>query len=280
MAIVLALLSATIYGTADFLGGLAARRSAVTAVVVVSAAAGLVLVLPAMLVIPGRFDPASVGWGAAAGVAGSTGLALFYRALAGGAMSVVAPSTAVTAAVVPVIGGLLLGERPAVPALAGVAVALAAVMLVSAEGGRLPSPRQLAANRSFGQALAAGAAFGLFYVLLSRTSDGSGLWPVVAARLTSVLLMVSIALLGRRPLAPTRAALPLALLAGIADTAANVLFLVAVRQGMLVVTSVLTSLYPASTVLLAQLVLKERLAALQIVGLVAAAGAVTLIAFG
>jgi drug/metabolite transporter (DMT)-like permease len=184
----------------------------------------------------------------------------------------------VSAAAVPVLAGLAFGERPSPVAVLGVLIALVAVVLVSAEGGRLPTLRQLAGDRAVGEALAAGAAFGLFFVLLSRAPSDSGLWPVAGARIASLALMAGIAVAARRQLLPARPALPLVLASGAADMSANVLFLLASRDGLLVITSVLTALYPASTVLLAQFVLHERLGRVQVLGLGAAAAAVTLIA--
>lgn len=278
MAIVLALGGALVYGVADFWGGLATKRAAVTAVIALSQVAGVAVLVPVLFLLPGTLDLPSLGWGAAAGVAGGLGLVAFYRSLAVGTMSVVAPLTAVCAAAVPVVGGVMLGERPAPLALAGVALAMAAVLLISCEGGRPPSRRDLLADRSAMGALAAGAAFGLFFVLISRSSGDSGLWPLAGARVASLALMVALALLAQRPLVPSRVAVPIVLAAGVGDMAANVLFLLASRQGLLSVTGVLIALYPASTVLLAQLVLRERLGGLQVAGLGVAAAAVSLIA--
>jgi drug/metabolite transporter (DMT)-like permease len=278
MAVVLALVGAVTYGVADFWGGLATKRTAAATVIATGQLAGLVVLVPALALLPARLDAGALLWGGAAGIAGGLGLLLFYRSLADGTMSVVAPLTAVSAAAVPVLVGLALGERPSPLALGGVLVALLAVVLVSAEGGRLPTWRQLVADRAVGEALAAGVAFGLFFVLLSRPDPDTGLWPVAGARFASVAIMVGIAFGARRRLLPAPVALPLVLASGVADMSANVLFLLASRQGLLVITSVLTALYPASTVLLAQVVLRERIHRVQVAGLVAAAAAVSLIA--
>lgn len=276
MAIVLALASAVVYGTADFLGGLASRRASVFGVVAVSQLVGLVALLALLPWLGGPVGAEDLAWGAASGLAGSTGLVIFFRALAGGVMSVIAPVTAVTAAAVPVLVGLLGGDTIGPWAAAGIALALAAVVLVSAEGG-------LAALRSarpatLAPALAAGAAFGLFFVLLDRTSQDSGLTPLVTARLASVGLVVLIALAGKRSLMVGRTALPLVALSGVADMTANALFLLATQQpGQLAITGVLASLYPVSTVILAQVLLRERLAGAQVAGLGTAVAAVVLI---
>lgn len=276
MAVLLALASALVYGAADFCGGLASRRASTVAVVVVSQAAGLVALLLLLPFLPGTPNLPDLAWGAAAGVAGSSGLLLFYRALAGGTMSVVAPVTAVTAASVPVLVGLVRGESIAVPALIGIAAALVSVTLISAEAGP-PSLRALR-EADLVPAAVSGAAFGVFFVMLHQSSDDSGLWPLVGARGISVSALLLGALALRRPLGLPRPSIGLVVLAGVADMAANALFLVATQQGLLAITGVLASLYPVSTVVLAQAVLRERLARTQLAGLGAALGAVALIA--
>jgi drug/metabolite transporter (DMT)-like permease len=276
VAIVLALASAVVYGAADFLGGLASRRTSVFGVVAMSQVVGLVALLALLPWLGGPVAASDLAWGGAAGLAGAAGLVVFFRALAGGVMSVIAPVTAVTAAAVPVLVGLLAGNRIGPWAGAGIALALTAVVLVSAEGGL----RALRAARpiSLAPALVAGTAFGLFFVLLDRTAQTSGLTPLVAARLASVALVVVVALAGRQPLRVTRTALPLVALSGVGDMSANALFLLATQQeGQLAITGVLASLYPVSTVLLAQVLLRERLAGAQVAGLGAAVVAVVLI---
>lgn len=276
MAVVLALASAVVYGTADFLGGLASRRASVPAVVALSQATGLVALLLLLPWLGGPGTGADLLWGAGAGLAGATGLLVFFRTLAGGVMSVVAPTTAVTAAAVPVLVGVLSGDRVGVPATIGILLALVAVALVSAEEGlgalRAARPAALL------PALLAGLAFGCFFVLLDQTREESRLTPLVAARVASIALVVLVAAAGRRSLRPPRAALPLVLSSGVMDMAANALFLLATQApGQLAITGVLASLYPVSTVVLAQVLLRERLAGAQVAGLVAAAAAVVLI---
>jgi drug/metabolite transporter (DMT)-like permease len=276
VAVVLALASAVVYGAADFLGGLSSRRASVFGVVAVSQLVGLLALFALIPWLGGPVGPADLAWGAAAGLAGATGLLIFFRALARGVMSVTAPVTAMTAAAVPVLVGLLGGDSIGPWAAAGIALALAAVVLVSAEGGL--SALRAARPASLAPALAAGAAFGFFFVLLDRTSQDSGLTPLITARLTSVVLVVAIALAGRRSLRVGRAALPLVALSGVGDMSANALFLLATQQdGQLAIIGVLASLYPVSTVVLAQLLLHERLAGAQIAGLGTAVAAVVLI---
>jgi len=276
VAVVLALCSAVVYGASDFLGGLASRRAPVFGVVALSQLAGLVALFALLPWLGGPVTPADLGWGAAAGILGSTGLVVFFRALSRGVMSVIAPVTAVTAAAVPVLAGLFIGNRIGPWAGAGILLALLAVVLVSAEGGlaslRAARPASLTAP------LVAGSAFGFFFVLLDRTSADAGLTPLVAARLASVVLVVVVALAGKQPLRVSRVALPLVLVSGVGDMTANALFLLATQQeGQLAITGVLASLYPVSTVVLAQAVLRERLVPAQVAGLGAAVAAVVLI---
>jgi drug/metabolite transporter (DMT)-like permease len=275
VAVVLALASALVYGAADFCGGMASRRATAFVVVALSQAAGLVALLAGLPVVGGSPTGADLAWGAAAGLAGSGGLVLFYRALAAGVMSVVAPVTALTAAAVPVLVGLVLGERLAPWAAVGIALALVAVVLVAAEGG-LPTLRT-ARSAGLLPALAAGLGFGVFFVLLDRTSPESTLWPLLASRSVSVVLVLVLGLAVRASLRIHGRTTMLVVLAGVLDMAANALFLVATQQGQLAITGVLASLYPVSTVVLAQLVLRERLVRVQVAGLATAAVAVVLI---
>jgi len=276
VAVVLALASAVVYGTSDFLGGLASRRASVFGVVALSQLAGLVALIGLLPWLGGPAGVVDLAWGVAAGLAGATGLVIFFRTLARGVMSVVAPITAVTAAAVPVLVGLLGGERIGGWAAAGIVLALVAVVLVSAEGGL--AALRAARPASIPPALAAGAAFGIFFVFLDRTGDDTGLTPLVAARLASVALVVAVALAGRQSLRVGRPALPLVLLSGIGDMSANALFLLATQQqAQLAIVGVLASLYPVSTVVLAQLVLRERLVPAQLAGLASAFAAVVLI---
>lgn len=279
MAIVFALLGALTYGFSDFAGGLASRRAPALAVVFCGQLASVALLAVLLIVLPGRFDPPSIVWGIAAGLCGGLALLLFYRSLAVGAMSVIAPITAVMSAVVPVVAGIALGERPSPLALVGVLLAVAAVLLVSAEHGRLPGLRMLRGPGVAG-ALVAGTGFGLLFVLLSRSADDSGFWPLAGARAASLLLLGVVAVVGRRGLVPRGAAPALVLASGLGDMVANLLFVLASRLGLLSVVGVLLALYPAGTVLLALLVLKERLHRVQLAGLAVAGGGVVLIALG
>jgi drug/metabolite transporter (DMT)-like permease len=276
VAVVLALTSAAVYGAADFLGGLASRKTSVFGVVALSQVVGLAALLALLPWLGGPVDGTDLAWGVAAGVAGASGLVLFFRTLARGVMSVIAPVTAVTSAAVPVLVGLLGGNRIGLWAAVGIALALAAVVLVSAEGGL--SALRAARPASLAPALAAGTAFGFFFVLLDRTSEEAGVTPLVAARMASVALVVVLALATRQSLRVTRPALPLVALSGVGDMTANALFLLATQQeGQLAITGVLASLYPVSTVMLAQVLLRERLAGAQVAGLGTAVAAIVLI---
>ena len=276
MAVVLALTSAAVYGAADFLGGLASRKSSVFGVVALSQVVGLAALLALLPWLGGPVDGTDLAWGVAAGVAGASGLVLFFRTLARGVMSVIAPVTAVTSAAVPVLVGLLGGNRIGLSAAAGIALALASVVLVSAEGGL--SALRAARPASLAPALAAGTAFGFFFVLLDRTSEDAGVTPLVAARMASLALVVVLALATRQSLRVTRPALPLVALSGVGDMTANALFLLATQQeGQLAIIGILASLYPVSTVMLAQVLLRERLAGAQVAGLGTAVAAIVLI---
>jgi uncharacterized membrane protein len=273
-AVILATACALVYGTADFFGGLATRRSRVLSVVSLSQLSVLVFILALMVVLPGLLSTAAVLWGLAAGVAGAAGLVLFYRALATGVMSVVAPTTAVTSATLPVLFGLATGERPQPVALVGVVLALGAVVLVSQDRS---GPKSGSAGAVVA-ALAAGAGFGGFFILLAVAPDDAGLWPLVGARVSSITVVVLLALATRRTLRPAAGSLRINVAAGVLDMAANVLYLLAKQEGLLSLVAVLVSLYPASTLLLARQVLGERLHAVQVAGVACALGAVALIA--
>ena len=277
MGLVLALAAAVTYGSADFLGGLASRRASTLLVTLVAQSAGLAVVLPIALVLRTPADPASLAWGAASGVFGCIGIVAFFRALASGAMSAAAPVTAVVGAALPVVAGLLLGERPGFGAWAGIAAGLVAVATISWGGERSGG----AGRGSLGLAVVAGVGFGLFFTALSRAAPTSGLWPLFAGRIGSLSLLAVVLLAGRMPVWRAKpAALGMAVVSGTVDMTANVFFLLATRQGELALVAVLTSLYPAATVLLALVVLRERLRRSQLAGVALALLAVALIASG
>lgn len=276
MAVLLALCSATTYGVGDFLGGMAAKRASAAAVLLWSHLAGLCLVVGTTAFVAGEATAHDLLLGAVGGLGGAVGVGLLYQALSIGPMSAVAPVTALLAAAVPVVVGFGQGERPAGTAVVGMVAALVAIVLVSAEGGGSMRPSDV---RGVTLALGAGIGFGLFFVALSYTDDSSGMWPLVAARTASVAVVGSLALLGHiEPRVPRGHPRRLTAGAGALDVAANVLYLLAVRQGLLSVVSVLSSLYPASTVVLAWIILRERFAPMQRLGLLLAIPAATLMA--
>lgn len=291
LAVGLGLLVAATYGSGDFFGGLAARRLPPTAVVLWSQLAGLLGLVVLVPFVGGAPTRADLATGAIAGPCGLVGVVLLYRGLAVGRMAVVAPTTAVGAALVPFVAGLVDGDRMTLLRVVGAVAALAGVVLVSVPAHDV-SPSSSTAAHDLGiegkadrvlaeaaLAIAAGLSFGVVFVLLARASGEAGVWPVVAQRCTSVAVGGSVlALVARRELRPPLAHARILVLAGLCDAGANGLFLVAAASGDLSVVGVVSSLYPAATVLLAALVLHERIASLQALGLAAAGAGVVLLA--
>jgi drug/metabolite transporter (DMT)-like permease len=282
MAALLALLSAVVYGAGDFAGGLASRRLPPAGVVWRTNAVGLAGLVPvAVLFGAEEVRAGDLLVGAAAGVSGGVGILLLYRGLAAGTMSIVAPVTAVLAALVPVVVGLLDGERPGALALVGIPTALVAIALLArdpdAEGPAEGMPTSILVL-----ALVAGLCFGIFFVCLDAAGDDAGMWPLIAGRVASVSMFTMIVASSASARVGSDAArrdgtLRLLLLCGIADAAANALFLAATHQGLLSLVAVLGSLYPASTVLLATTLTHERLARPQQLGVGLALAAVVAI---
>jgi drug/metabolite transporter (DMT)-like permease len=271
VAYLLALGSAALYGAADFMGGVASRRASTIAIVAVSQAAGLLLLGLILPMLPGSPSRQDLMWGGVAGLAGGVGVALLYRALAIGTMAVVAPITAVCAVALPVVVEAIRGERLAAVTVAGILLAVAAIVLVSQS--------RSTERRSGGITLAlmSGVAIGLFFLSLARTDAAAGLWPLLAARFVSVGLFVAIAIAGSHSLRLGRPVMKITVACGVVDILANALYVLATRHGSLSVVVTLSSLYPASTVLLARVVLGERLSGVQAVGIVCALVAVVLI---
>jgi drug/metabolite transporter (DMT)-like permease len=272
----LALASAAAFGTADFLGGLATRRASALLVTLSAHLTGAVVVVPVLLFLRAPVDPASLAWGAASGMCGCAGAVVFFRALASGAMAAAAPVTAIVSAALPVLAGVLLGERPGPAAWLGVCAGLLAVGAISRGG----DPSAKFERRTLALAVGAGIGFGLFFIFLSRASHASGLWPLLGARVGSLSLLGAVILSGRMSWRAEPGALRLGVLSGAVDMTANALFLLATRRGELALVAVLASLYPAATVLLALALLRERLRGLQLAGVALALVAVALIASG
>jgi drug/metabolite transporter (DMT)-like permease len=275
MSITLALASAAVYGAADFFGGVASRRAGAFVVTTWARGAALLTLLLAAVVVPGRLD-AQVLVGAVAGLVSGVALVLFFRALAQGPMGVVSPITALLAAAVPIGAGVAGGERPGALAVAGLATGLVAVAVVSRSPGEHAPPLTAPV---LGMAIAAGAGFGVFLLVLGRTSDATGLWPLVGGSGAGLLMFLGVGLATGRAM-HVGGVTAVAVLSGALDAAANVLYLLAARAGLLSISAFLASLYPVTTVLLARHVLGERLQRSQLVGVGLALIAVGLVAVG
>lgn len=292
ITVVLGLVGALVFGAADFLGGLSSKRISAVLTTAVSAVAGLAVLALCTLVVPGEWSADAVFWGALSGVTGAVAVFLLYACLAIGPMSILSPLTAVVSAVVPVTWGFLGGERLGPLAVVAIGLALVAVVLVGfvpEKGAVRPSPKGLL------MATASGALIGTFFILLDQTPDDSGLLPLVLNRAVNATIMFTafavIVLLARRgrERGPERRTVPdarpairnglvLALACGALDGAANAVILFGLRAGDLSVMSVLIAMYPAGTILLAAVVLRERIAPLQWVGLALALGAAGILA--
>jgi len=277
MAIVLALGAAVSWGTGDFLGGKATRNHALLTVMASSQMAGLLALLIGAVLISGSPEGSDLLLGSGGGLIGVAGLMLLYWALAHGKMSIVAPVTAVTAPLLPFIWGLGSGETLSGSGAVGAVMGLVAIVLISRSND--DAERRLSVNRSILIALASGVLIGAFLVVLDNFSDDSGLWPLVAARSTSVPVLILVALWARKPVLVPTDRVGVASV-GVFDAAANALALLAFREGMLTLGAVLTSLYPAATVVLARLVDREQLGRTQLLGMAFGAVAITFIATG
>ena len=281
LTIVLSLGSALMYGLSDFLGGVLARRASVWAVAVVTQVTALGIIGLAAVVLGGSPRAGDWTWGAVAGIGTGTGTAFLYRGLASGRMSVVAPISAVGAALLPVGVGVATGERPAPIVWLGIALALPAIWLVattteaSDAGGE---PRRVGAGVVDG--VIAGLGFGLMFSALGQVPDEAGLAPLAAAEASSIVAVIGLATVMRQRWLPDDRSSLGGIGVGALAAGATVLFLFATQAGLLTVASVLSSLYPAFTVLLAAAVLRERVHRMQAVGLLMAVGAVAMIAGG
>jgi drug/metabolite transporter (DMT)-like permease len=285
MAVLLALASALAYGLSDFVGGLVARRTSAWSVAVVGSltAATCTAVLAAFA--PGDPSAADLAWAGLAGIGSGAGAGFLYRGFAAGRMGVVAPVSAVGAAVVPLLVGVVSGERPALLAWVGIAVALPGIWLVSREPvpeeAALEGPeRPSATAEGVVDGLLAGLGFGVLFAGLGQIPDSAGLWPLALTQLLSVPAVVVIAGLLRERWLPRHRAAWHAVWCGVLSTVATAAFLVATQRGFLTISGVLASLYPAFTILLAAMLLKEHIHRAQAIGLVLCGGAVALVAAG
>lgn len=292
---VLGLTGAFIFGTADFLGGLAAKRISAMLATAVAATSGLVALLVALPVVGGEWSPAAILWGGLSGVSGALAISLLYACLAVGPMSILSPLTAVISAIVPMAVGLAGGDRLAPIGYWALGLALLAVVLV----GFVPEKGAVRASpRSLLMAVGSGIMIGAFMIMIDLTPDDSGLVPLVMNRAVNGAIMFAVvgvigllAMRGRRreggsvksvrtaaETVALRAGLGLAAACGVVDVTANFLLLLGIREGDLSVMSVLTAMYPAGTILLAAVALKERIAPVQWVGLVLALAAAAMLA--
>lgn len=279
MGTLLALVSSALWGTADFLGGTASRRLPVLGVVVTSEAFGLCgLLIAAALTGSFGAPPGYIGWALLGAVASTGGLLAFYEALATGTMGVVAPIAALGVAV-PVVAGIAAGDRPDAAQAVGVVIAVLGVVLASGPELHSPGRERATAVRPLLLAVVAALGFGVIFVAIDHGARTSTLMTLVVLRAACLVLLVGIALAtGRQQLQVGVAALPLLAVIGGFDASANVAFGFASRHGLLSLVAVLSSLYPAVTVLLARWFHQERLSPVQLVGVAAALGGVALIA--
>jgi drug/metabolite transporter (DMT)-like permease len=272
VTVIFGLAASLCWGSGDFSGGLASRRAHATSIVIVSYAVGFVLLVTLALL---RREPfplqTDLLWGGLGGIAGAIGLTAFYAALATGRMGIAAPISAVLTAGLPVVFSAFIEGLPTLLQLGGFALALLAIVLIARP------QRTEGFSQGIGLALLAGCGFGLFFILISRVSPASTFWPLAVARMTSVLLLLALILLRRQPILPQVTVAPLVLLAGLLDALGNAFFVLAAQSGRLDVAAMLSSLYPAATVLLAMLILRERVMRIQGIGILLALIAVPLI---
>jgi drug/metabolite transporter (DMT)-like permease len=296
LAVALGLSSSLFWGLGDFLGGLQSRRVRVLAVLLVSQASGLAAIAIGIAIARPEAPPLVDLWpAAAAGLAGAIALSAFYRALAIGTMSIVAPISA-TGAAVPVVVGIASGDRPAALQLAGIVAAVVGVVLASREldepkkgsglaplhgvQGARPDPGRVPERTSIALALVAALGFGTFFIGMDAAADASVPWALLANRVASVSAVLLVVAAARIPLPGSPGRLAPLVLVGLLDAGANGLYAWGATEGLVSVVAVLGSLYPVATVLLARLVLGERVRRVQEVGIVAALAGVALIAAG
>lgn len=271
----LALASALFWGASDFNGGIATRRSQPTYVLFVSEITGTVLlILLAVILNESMPDWRSSLWAGLAGLFGITGLAALYRGLASGHMATSAPTSGVVGAILPVLYGIFTEGSPNGLQIIGFIIAVAGIWFVS----RAPSREGEDLKSALGLGVVAGVGFGLFFIFIAQVAPGPKMTPVIVVRAVSIVLLCGALLYQRLPLSMARVHLT-APVAGILDAAGNVLYMLATQIARLDVTTVLTSLYPAVTVLLARFVLKEHVYRTQWAGLLLCMLAVALIAW-
>ncbi|WP_235916175.1 DMT family transporter [Spelaeibacter cavernicola] len=272
------------YGVSDFVGGIASRRVAALRVVIVSYPMSIVIVAVIAPFFGGSLTVESIAWGLASGVAGGLAVWWFYLALASGPMAVVSPLTAVLVAGIPVVVGIGMGERPGILAFVGIALALVAVVLVSKESpdettGEVAGGREMRFTRTVAWlTVGSGVAFGFAFIFLHEIGSDGGLWPLLASRISATAVVWAVALATSQFSPPHGEVLKLAMYISVLDVVGNAALLYAFHGSLLSLVSVIGSLYPAATVLLAMVMLGERVGRLQQVGMVLALAAVGMIA--
>lgn len=276
MTVLLSLSAALSFGISDVAGAVACRRSSPVVVALGLQVAGFPVLAIGLLLLPGALSMTAVALGALAGTIGTTGMVFYLRSMAVGPVGVISPISALLGVSVPVSWGVLIfGEDLSSLQVAGVLAGIGAVVLVAWSPG--------AALRAYGRrgpfvAVLAGTLFGLYFVVLDATPAGSGLWPLVAARLAGTVTLLAVLLVAKRP-PPGRSAMALIVLSGTTDVTANILFLLATRSGLLSLAALLTSLYPVVALLLARQLLAEKLSRLQASGVGLALAATAALAF-
>jgi drug/metabolite transporter (DMT)-like permease len=275
LAVFYGLLSAIGWGAADFTGGLASRKSNPYQVLFLAELAGLVPLLVLAIALREPLPGLSAWlWSASASIVGTFGLLILYRALAEGHMTIAAPVSALLAAVIPVLVGSLTEGIPGAVTFLGFALALASIWIISQNG----ESRDVRLNlQTLRLPFLAGLFFGFYFVMIHQATRQAFFWPLVSARLAGTLVMSVYALILRGPVLPARSVWPVVLLGGVLDVTGNVFYVLASRLGRLDVAAVLGSLYPAATALLAWMILKERISRLQMVGILLALTAITLL---
>jgi len=274
MVTFLALAAAVLAGTGDFFGGKATKKTNVVSVLAISHFLGLIIILILAPLMADEFTSKDFFLGVLASSFGLCGLTLLYRGLAKGPMAIVAPITAVACAALPVIWGLLSGEKLSAVQIAGVFVGLLAIFLVS----WTPGERKAIKGSLVLEALVAGLSFGAFFIVIDGTSETTAPWPVVGSRVFSVLVIFLFVIIGRKNIKPEQNSTAFIVGAGFFDTLANVVLLAALNKGLLSLVSVLASFYPAVTVLLARFFLKEMMLKNQIIGLALGLTSIALLA--
>jgi drug/metabolite transporter (DMT)-like permease len=273
LSIFYGIVSAATWGAGDFLGGLATKRTSPYRVLFLGQLSGLILFFILALITGETYPlPSDIFWAVAASLLGVAGLVFLYRALAGGQMTIAAPVSALFSALIPVVFAIITTGLPSITTLAGFILAFLAVWLISQTDGmnlrfsisdlRLP--------------LISGLFFGLYFIALHKATLHSFYWPVTASRMSGVLVLGLIALLARQPAMPPRGQWGIVILSGILDVTGNGFYALAARTGRLDVAAVLGALYPASTVLLAWILLKEKISTIQMIGIVCAFAAIIL----